>query len=68
MKFNLNAVKAQDGQQKQFNPKDIFKILPKDGKKYSYLRDVQAEVLDKWYLRREEQELVIKMNIIDPRN
>jgi hypothetical protein len=62
MKFNLNAVKAQDGQQKQFNPKDIFKILPKDGKKYSYLRDVQAEVLDKWYLRREEQELVIKMN------
>ena len=44
------------------NPREIFAALPTRASKYSYLRDVQAEVLDQWYDRREEPDLVIKMN------
>lgn len=62
MKIHLDSIRAQSKNQEQNHPRDIFKVLPKDGKKYSYLRDVQAEVLDKWYTRRNERELVIKMN------
>lgn len=62
MKFNINAVKVVEGQMDQHNPKDIFKILPKKEKKYAYLRDVQSEVLDKWFSIKENKEIVIKMN------
>src|SRR5256885_13558306 len=41
-------------------PRKIFATLP--NKKYSYLRDVQSEVLDIWFARRDETDLVLKMN------
>jgi hypothetical protein len=62
VKFNLASVRTEDGQKDQIHPKDIFKILPKKSKKYSYLRDVQAEVLDYWFPKRNENEVIIKMN------
>ncbi|AEJ19928.1 DEAD/DEAH box helicase family protein [Gracilinema caldarium] len=62
MKINLSAVNIHNGIYEQTNPKDIFKVLPKKSKKYSYLRDVQAEVLDKWFSNCGKMETVIKMN------
>ena len=42
------------------SPKEVFNKLPQE--KYSYLRDVQSEVLDKWFARRTEKNNIIKMN------
>jgi replicative superfamily II helicase len=36
--------------------------LPRKATKYAYARDVQSEVWDRWYARRHEDDLVIKMN------
>lgn len=43
-------------------PRKIFTTLPDKNSKYSYLRDVQSEVLDAWFSRRDESDLVLKMN------
>jgi hypothetical protein len=39
------------------DPREIFNALPAKSPRYQYLRDVQAEVLDQWYVRREERDL-----------
>lgn len=44
-------------------PRDIFNALPKkNAKKFQYPRDVQSQVWTKWFARRDEESLVIKMN------
>lgn len=43
-------------------PRDIFMALPNKDKKYDYPRDVQTEVWKQWFDRRNEKNLVIKMN------
>ncbi len=44
-------------------PREIFNALPhKDDEKFQYPRDVQSQVWSKWFARREEESLVIKMN------
>jgi hypothetical protein len=44
------------------DPRQIFAALPEKAAKYAYARDVQSEVWDRWYARRHEDDLVIKMN------
>lgn len=44
-------------------PRDIFNALPnKNAYKFQYPRDVQSQVWSKWFERREEQNLIVKMN------
>ena len=43
-------------------PRRIFAALPSKLSKYAYPRDVQAEVWEQWHRRREESDLLIKMN------
>lgn len=43
-------------------PRRIFSALPSKGRKYNYPRDVQSEVWERWYERRSERDLVIKLN------
>jgi hypothetical protein len=43
-------------------PDRIFEALPAKAAKYSYLRGVQDQVLQQWFGRRAERDLVIKMN------
>jgi hypothetical protein len=43
-------------------PKEIFASLSGKLQKFSYLRDVQGEVLSGWFDRRNEPDVVIKMN------
>lgn len=44
------------------NPSEIFMTLPFKNEKYSYLRNVQAEVLDQWFAQRTNKDNIIKMN------
>ncbi len=44
------------------DPRKLFSALPKKSTKYSYLRDVQSDVLDSWFPRRKESDLIVKMN------
>ncbi len=55
----LNTGKSADT---IFDPQKIFHALPAKDKKYTYLRDVQGEVLSAWLSRRNEKDLVVKMN------
>ena len=44
-------------------PREIFNALPnKDAHKFQYPRDVQSQVWGKWFDRRNDENLVIKMN------
>lgn len=44
-------------------PREIFNALPqKDSVKFQYPRDVQSQVWSKWFERRDEKNLVLKMN------
>lgn len=44
-------------------PRELFNALPKkDEEKFKYPRDVQSQVWSKWFDRRNEESLVIKMN------
>jgi hypothetical protein len=44
-------------------PREIFNALPnKDAVKFQYPRDVQSQVWSKWFDRRDEDSIVIKMN------
>lgn len=43
-------------------PRDIFMALPNKDKRYGYPRDVQTEVWKQWFNRRNEKNLIIKMN------
>lgn len=62
MGLNFKNLIVGDAGSALTNPREIFAALPTRASKYSYLRDVQAEVLDHWYERRAEQDLIIKMN------
>ena len=42
------------------NPREIFMSLP--NRKYDYPRDVQTEVWTQWMEKREEKDMIIKMN------
>jgi hypothetical protein len=44
------------------SPRDIFAALPGRAAGFGYLRDVQGQVLDAWFKRRHEHDLLVKMN------
>lgn len=55
----LGKTKSVD---KVLHPREIFSVLTKKNKRFSYLRDVQSEVLDQWVEQQNKKDLVIKMN------
>jgi len=44
------------------NPRDLFSALPHKESKYQYPRDVQSQVWKQWYEKRNDNNIVIKMN------
>lgn len=62
MALNFAALAGTNSADSVLPPREIFSSLPSKAKKYQYPRDVQAEVWKEWFERREEPELVIKMN------
>lgn len=58
--LDLSKIKV-DGS-KDIDPTIIFTNLPHKKAKYGYLRDVQSEVLNSWFSRRDNLDNIIKMN------
>jgi len=62
-KFNFQQLNSKSTSDEATEPRRIFAALPqKNAKKYEYPRDVQTEVWERWHERRDEPDLVIKMN------
>lgn len=53
---------GSSGTKKILPPGRIFRSLPNKPKKLGFPRDIQSEVWDRWFERRNEPDLVIKMN------
>lgn len=47
---------------KELNPREIFNLLTEKEARYKYPRDVQTEVWSRWFERRAEHDVVLKMN------
>ena len=50
------------GDQLPTDPRDIFASLSGRAPGFGYLRDVQGQVLDEWFARRDQRDVSIKMN------
>jgi|JFJP01.1.fsa_nt_gi Superfamily II helicase len=63
MAIDFGKINISNTSNTAVNPRDIFMALPskKEGK-FEYPRDVQTQVWDHWFSRRDERNLVIKMN------
>jgi hypothetical protein len=62
MPLDFSKIAAPSTADTVVNPREIFAILPGKHAKYGYLRDVQAEVLDQWFAKRNTTDLRLKMN------
>lgn len=58
----LDLSKIRVDESKDIDPRTIFSNLPHKQSKYGYLRDVQSEVLDSWFINRNNLDNIIKMN------
>jgi hypothetical protein len=63
MPIDFGKINSGNTSNTALHPREIFTALPskKEGK-FEYPRDVQTQVWDKWFSRRNEKDLVIKMN------
>ncbi|MBN6040040.1 DEAD/DEAH box helicase [Amycolatopsis sp. 195334CR] len=59
MPLDWNRI-GSTGQQLLVQPRDIFAALP--NKPFSYLRQEQGEVLEGWFARKDDRDVVIKQN------
>ena len=57
---NFRRLIEQGNQPSVIEPRQLFQTLQRDAQ-HEYLRDVQGDVLDEWFGRRNERDLVIKM-------
>ena len=62
MPLNLDELSDQTLEDTEVNPREIFSLLPDKDDRYKYPRDVQTQVWDKWVVRRNDRDIVIKMN------
>lgn len=44
------------------NPRELYEQLPFKAKDYGYIRDVQTQILTKWDDKRDQRDIVIKVN------
>ncbi|MBD2386175.1 DEAD/DEAH box helicase family protein [Cylindrospermum sp. FACHB-282] len=63
MPIDLGKINTGNTSDTSLHPREIFTALPgkKEGK-FEYPRDVQTQVWDHWFSRRNEKDLVVKMN------
>jgi hypothetical protein len=63
MPIDFGKINISNTSNTAIHPREIFTALPrKQEGKFEYPRDVQAQVWDGWFSRRDEKDLVIKMN------
>lgn len=59
---DFNEMLDADESPAPINPAEIFHSLPRADTKFDYLRDVQSDVLKVWHGRRDERDIIMKMN------
>jgi len=62
MAIDFSKIQTSETSDTVINPRDIFNMLTDKSDKYDYLRDVQTEVLNKWFTNRENKDTILKMN------
>jgi hypothetical protein len=62
MPIDFGKLGAGNSADTVLHPREIFSVLPTKAERYQYPRDVQTEVWNGWFERRDEKELVLKMN------
>jgi len=62
MPIDFSKLGSENNADNAIQPREIFSLLPEKDSKYQYPRDVQTEVWNKWFDRRDEDDLVLKMN------
>jgi hypothetical protein len=63
MPLDFSKLTSQNTYDTLISPREIFNALPnKNNQKFQYPRDVQSQVWKYWFDRRDEKDLVIKMN------
>jgi len=63
MAIDFSKINSGNASNTPLHPREVFTALPnkKEGK-FEYPRDVQTQVWDSWFSRRNERDLVVKMN------
>ena len=62
MNINFEKLGTTTTVDSAISPREIFTILPEKHDRYDYPRDVQTEVWNQWMERRDERDIVLKMN------
>jgi superfamily II DNA or RNA helicase len=62
MDIDFDKLGVGDSANTELHPRDIFSVLPTKHSRYQYPRDVQTEVWNGWHARRNDPEIVLKMN------
>lgn len=62
MAINFGALNQSRGADALFDPRDIFNALPTKPSGMNFLRGPQDQVLEKWFARRAQRDVVVKLN------
>lgn len=62
MAINFGAISTAQAANALIDPRDIFNALPSRPAEMNFLRGPQDQVLDKWFARRQQRDLVVKLN------
>lgn len=60
--MDFDRLLKESAQTAPIEPRELYASLPNKADGYGYLRDVQGQVLSKWHARRDERDLIIKVN------
>ena len=62
MPIDFGAITAAQGSRALVDPRDIFNALPSKPAGMNFLRGPQDQVLEKWFARRGQRDVVVKLN------
>lgn len=60
--MDFGRLLSEAGESAPVEPRELYASLPEKAPGYGYLRDVQGQVLTAWHQRRDERDLVVKVN------
>lgn len=60
--IDFSKIRRNESEHSSLDPRDVFNLLPRKAKNLGYLRDVQNEVLEKWYSQRSQRNSIVAMN------
>lgn len=62
MPINFGAISTTQATRALVDPRDIFNALPSKPAEMNFLRGPQDQVLEKWFARRDQRDVVVKLN------